>query len=32
MDIGCVTIVILAQIKTNAETKKITSGKELNLE
>lgn len=32
MDIGCVTIVILAQTKTNAETKKITSGKELNLE
>lgn len=32
MDIGSVTIVILARTKTNAETKKITSRKELNLE
>lgn len=31
MDIGCITIVILAQTKTNAETKK-TNRKELNLE
>ena len=32
MDIGCVTIVILARTKTNAETKKITNREELNLE